>query len=264
MGKRYKPPVEVKKGNFTCLYCGGKKSKKKYRSCQKCMFKLPEYKRNMSKSLKGKNGWSKGLTKENNETIKNMARNKIGRKLSEEHKKKIGLAHKGRKHSREHIINQSKSQKGKRRPEKTAKKLSKIGKENSENLRNRLKKRIEKGEMSKNPHCKFYYFKGIACQGKSELKWVKQNHEKLIRKKKKAFTTPYGLIIPDFETKENIIEVKSPHTFKNMKLRQFMGYLWINKNFKPVVIYVDKGRYWQKNKINELKKPKNKVVVKNG
>jgi hypothetical protein len=51
--------------------------------------------------------WNKGLTKENNSSLLRMSEKKEGRKLSEEHKKKISLKSKGRKHSKKSRLKQS-------------------------------------------------------------------------------------------------------------------------------------------------------------
>ena len=86
--------------------------------------KTEEEKKKISEKLKGKTGWSKGLTKETNESIRLASEKKKNYHPTEETKRKIGESSKGHHLSDEARAKISKKNKGKVRTEETKKKLS--------------------------------------------------------------------------------------------------------------------------------------------
>jgi hypothetical protein len=228
--------------------CGNKKTKPSYKRCGECFKKYrtsAEYKDNMSKACKGKSSWCKGLTKETSESLQKTSeamKNKTpwnkGKRLTEEQKEKYTGRqpwNKGKKMSKEFC----EKQKGRKHTDET-----------KEKIRNKLLERINHGEINGSPKCKIYTFKGIKVQGRSELKWIKENYDKVINTKKKAVKTPLGVYFPDFETEEAYIEVKSSWTYekmleeKNKNNSQYKKIQYVSKHIKPVKIYIDAGVDW--------------------
>jgi len=236
----------------TCPVCGGKKSKAKYKLCTKCLREDKDYRNALSKALKGKEPWSKGLSKDTDKRIAKMGNLKKGVPLSKNHKSKISKTLKenkthigvnnpfyGKTHSNSLKEKWSKKRKGKNIHTEESKKK----------LREGLLKRYENGEIYSQPRSSWYEYKGIKCQGKSELKWLKENFN-LVENSRLHFKTPYGLYIGDFKIKDTLIEIKSLYTFNRMieKENQIKKILWVNKYIIPVEFAVD-----HKNKFHTFK-----------
>lgn len=97
--------------------------------------KMKDILKNKVHWTKGSKAWNRGLTKENNESMKLTSEklkiynkeNKhscLGRKLTEEEKQKISKSHKGKHKSKEHKENLSKANLGKKLSEETKNKMS--------------------------------------------------------------------------------------------------------------------------------------------
>jgi hypothetical protein len=229
---------------YKCPICGNKKSKIQYKTCQKCSFN-DEYKNKMSKSCKGKPGhkwtdeekekiskankgnksWCKGLTKETSESLMNMSNKKKG---DNNPTKRLDVRNKI-----------SKSKKGKPGHKWTE--------EQKKNASIKYKERLERGELGKNPKCNWFNYKGIKAQGRSELKWLKNNYDLIIKKKRSFISTPHGIYIPDFETNNYLIEIKSSWTY-NILLQdknKLDKLNFINLNIKPLKIIIDNGKNFE-------------------
>lgn len=106
---------------------------------------------------------------------------------------------------------------------------------------------LRRHKFMKIPRCKWFEYKDIKVQGKSELKWAKENYSKIKIQKRTHIKTPYGIYIPDFETDDAYIEVKSSWTFQKLfekdeyKLKKMQ---YVNDNIKKVIIYIDEGNEW--------------------
>jgi hypothetical protein len=248
----------------TCPKCGNKKSKSTYHFCKKCQSSDLTYRNNLSASLKGKASWAKGLTKETNESLKNMSNLKKGVPLSDEHKVKLSIAGKDRKFTKEHCENLSKALKGKS--------SNMLGKkhtdETKERMRNKMLERYENGEIQKSPKSNWYEFQGLKCQGRTELKWVERNFDRIINSRI-YISTPHGTYIGDFETNDSLIEVKSFYTFSVISQNQLDKIMWIDKNIKKIIFAVERdnkfyefsynneGVDWAIEKMKEINKTEN-------
>lgn len=118
----------------------------------------------------------------------------------------------------------------------------------------RIGKRKKKRKKIK---VRFFSLNGIQCQGRGELKYLKEciKSKKPISKPKRI-KTPYGYYTPDFEHKERYVEVKSLHTFlvavgeKSyikggiISNKQFKKMCWVAKNIKPldIIIFLNKNQ----------------------
>lgn len=248
----------------SCDNCGGIKSKPIYKLCSKCISNDIEYRSNLSKSLKGKTSWAKGLTKETNQSLKNMSNLKKGVPLSDEHRVKLSLVGKDRKFTKEHCENLSKALKGKS--------SHMLGKkhtdETKERMRNKMLERYENGEIQKSPKSNWYEFQGLKCQGRTELKWVERNFDRIINSRI-YISTPHGTYIGDFETNDSLIEVKSFYTFSVISQNQLDKIMWIDKNIKKIIFAVERdnkfyefsynneGVDWAMKKMDEINKQEN-------
>ena len=231
--------MSCKEKLITCPNCKSKKSEKA-KMCQTCTFASPEYRQKMSKACSGKENPFKGKkwTEAQKKKLAGRSPWNKGITLTKEQKKN----YKGRRPWNKGITltkEQKKNYKYKGTSEKT-----------KEIIREKLLKRIERGEINGSPKCKIYTFNGITVQGRSELKWITENFYRVITDKKKAVKTPFGLYFPDFETKTAYIEIKSRYTYERMldkadkPTSQHRKIVYVNKNIKPVKIYIDEGKTW--------------------
>ena len=100
---------------------------------------------------------------------------------------------------------------------------------------------------------KFHFYKKIKCQGKKELKYLKEHEKKynVLLKKSERVKTPYGYYTPDFKDSSYLYEIKSAHTFKvcigeisykNLKETtsdlQWRKIQWVSENVKPVKVII--------------------------
>lgn len=234
------------------------KTKIQYKTCKSCYVNLTmkseEYRSKMSKSVKGKVGWSKGLTKETNESLRRISEKKNGQKSWCK-----GLTSK----TNESIASISKKMEGKKLSSETKEKISKskLGKpgnkwseDQKEKARLNLINRIQNGELGETPKSKWYEYKDIKVQGRSELKWIQSNYESIISKSKYFIETPLGIYIPDFETKEYLIEVKSMWTYGKLikDTKKIEKMMFVSQNIKPILVYVDSGSQWIIRKLEQV------------
>jgi hypothetical protein len=251
--------------SLKCETCGNKKSKPTYRFCKKCSSIDLDYRNNLSNSLKGKKSWAKGLTKETSESINRAAESKKGILLTDSHKSKISDSMVGKHKGIQNPFY------GKTHTDELKNKWSteRLGKsihseESKDKIRRKLIERYESGELQSSPKSKWYEFNGIKCQGKTELKWIELNSDRVINSRINI-QTPYGLYIGDFDTVDYLVEVKSMYTLSIISENQFNKIQWINKNFKKIVISVeynnkfyefnpDEGVDWAIEKMKQLKK----------
>ena len=114
---------------------------------------------------------------------------------------------------------------------------------------------------------RFYSLKGLKCQGRKELRFVKEciRYNWVLPIKQERVETPYGFYTPDFEYEEMYIEIKSIHTF-NVS-RGLIGYKgltqpsslqwnkikWVAINVKPIeiIIYLSRRESIPTEKIEE-------------
>lgn len=115
---------------------------------------------------------------------------------------------------------------------------------------------------------KFYTLKGLKCQGRKELRFIKEcvRYNWTLPIKPLRVETPFGYYTPDFEYEEMYIEIKSLHTF-NVS-RGLIGYKgltkpsslqwdkikWVAKNIKPIEIIIYLGRRESKPTFNIIEK----------
>ena len=229
----------------SCEVCGGYKGSPKAKRCKSCQSKDNEYRKKLSLSRKGKPSWSKGLNKESHaslermsnkkknkdpwnkgltkndhESLMKLSKTKMGTKLTDETKDKIGKANTGKSHPMTDATKQK--------------------------IREKLNKRIEAGEINGSPKSSIYDYKGYKVQGRSELKWIKENYHLISQSKKKGINTPYGYYFPDFETKDYYVEVKSRYTYELMLNKpQFKKIKFVSDTYKPVKLYIDDGNTWE-------------------
>jgi hypothetical protein len=118
------------------------------------------------------------------------------------------------------------------------------------------RKRVYKKRKTK---VKFYKYLGLKCQGRKELRFLKEcvRYKRPIPTKAKRILTPYGYYTPDFEYPDRYIEVKCLGTFKvclgliaykgltKISDKQFKKIKWVAKHKKPLefVIYVGRNEY---------------------
>lgn len=117
----------------------------------------------VKKKLKGRIAWNRGKklgpNPEHSKRMKGRIPWNKGKKFTEEHKRKISIAHRGKKISKEHRKKMSKAHKGKKHSEETKKKISEahkrnpgrgmLGKHHSEEVRKRISL-AQKGKKSIN------------------------------------------------------------------------------------------------------------------
>lgn len=118
---------------------------------------------------------------------------------------------------------------------------------------------IKKPKRTRKTKVKFYVVEGLKCQGRKEVKYLKEcirYHWDLPTKAKKV-STPIGFYTPDFEHPDRYIEIKSLHTLEvcigkvgykgidEPSDLQFRKICWVAKNIKPVhmIIYLGKDEY---------------------
>jgi hypothetical protein len=124
---------------------------------------------------------------------------------------------------------------------------------------------------------KFYCYEGLKCQGKKELRFLKEciRYKKPLPSKPKRIKTPYGYYTPDFEYKDKFIEIKSLGTFKvclgyesykkigKPSDKQFRKIKWVAKYVKPIniIVYVGRNEY---KLIEEFNYPRLEITYKGG
>ena len=99
---------------------------------------------------------------------------------------------------------------------------------------------------------KRYVVEGLKCQGRTEKGYIDElvYNKSILPTKPSRIKTPFGYYTPDFEFKNEYIEIKSPKTFKVMlgqtswienkplSDKQYKKILWVNTNVKPVHIII--------------------------
>ncbi len=170
----------------------------------------------------------KKFTKEH---IENLSKSHLGKKLifTDDHKKNISIGKIGVLFSKEHKNKLSESHKNKPMLDVT---------------RNAIKKSL-------NGVCKFYIVNDLECQGTYEKHYIETLMSKNLElpKKPKNILTPYGWYTPDFEFNDKFIEIKSSYTYKMMigEIKNYSGKfddtqhkkaIWVNDNIKPLEIKI--------------------------
>ena len=116
-------------------------------------------------------------------------------------------------------------------------------------------KNNKKKNKKKKTKVLWYICEGLKCQGKKELRFLKEcvRYKKTLPIKADRIQTPDGYYTPDFEYYEEYIEIKSLGTFKVMlgleaykgigepSDLQFRKIKWVAKNIKPIAIIVYLG-----------------------
>jgi len=117
---------------------------------------------------------------------------------------------------------------------------------------------VKKRRKRKKGNVKFYIFEGLKCQGKKELRFLKEcvRYKKPLPTKPKRIKTPYGFYTPDFEFPDKYIEIKCLGTFlvclgkigyRKGKVSdlQFRKIKWVAKNIKPLwmIVYLSNNEY---------------------
>lgn len=110
----------------------------------------------------------------------------------------------------------------------------------------RLKKRKRKTKV------KFYKIEGLKCQGRKEVRFIKEcvRYKRPLPTKAKRIATPTGFYTPDFEYADHYVEIKSLGTYKVLlgleaykgiglpSTHQLEKIKWVAVNDKPVKIIV--------------------------
>lgn len=118
-----------------------------------------------------------------------------------------------------------------------------------------VKRKSNKKIKKKKTKVLWYVSNGLRCQGKKELRFIKEcvRYKKTLPIKADRIKTPDGYYTPDFEYYEEYIEIKSLGTFKVMlglqaykgigepSDLQFRKIKWVAKNVKPIAIIVYLG-----------------------
>ncbi len=128
-----------------------------------------------------------------------------------------------------------------------------------------IKKRKYKKRKTK---VKFYVYSGLRCQGRKELRFLKEcvRYNRPLPIKPKRIKTPYGYYTPDFEYPDKYIEIKCKGTllvsmgklsYKGLSKisdKQFRKIVWVAKNIKPIqiVVYLSKDEYRLTEEFNYL------------
>jgi hypothetical protein len=228
----------------SCEVCGGYKGSLKAKKCKSCQSKDKEYRKKLSESCKGTSSWAKGLTKKTHASLKSMSNKKKNKspwnkgltKSDDDRIAKLAEAKIGTQLTNEIKEKISKSNKGNSYP---------ITDEVKQKIRKKLIERINSGEINGAPKCSIYEYNGYKVQGKSELRWIKQYYNSIIKDSKKGIKTPFGLYFPDFETKDFYVEVKSRYTYNLMLNKpQFEKIKFVSSNYKPVRLFIDDGNKW--------------------
>ena len=103
---------------------------------------------------------------------------------------------------------------------------------------------------------KFYSLKGLKCQGKKELRFIKEciRYKRTLPTKAARVLTPDGYYTPDFEYPDRYIEIKSLGTLKvcfGLESYKGLGPIsdlqwrkikWVAEHVKPIDIIVYLGR----------------------
>jgi hypothetical protein len=111
------------------------------------------------------------------------------------------------------------------------------------------KKKLKRKRKTK---VKFYTYKGLKCQGRKELKYLKEceRYKRALPTKAERIKTPLSFYTPDFEYTDKYVEIKSLGTFKVcLGLEAYKGIgvpsnkqwekiKWVAKYVKPVEIIV--------------------------
>jgi hypothetical protein len=137
------------------------------------------------------------------------------------------------------------------------------------------KKRVYRKRKTK---VKFYKHLGLKCQGKKELRFIKEceRYKRPIPTKAKRILTPYGYYTPDFEYPDRYIEVKCLGTLRvlygliaykgigKLSTLQLEKILWVNSNIKPVhiIVYLSNKEY-KPNLIN-FNRENLTIIIKGG
>jgi hypothetical protein len=126
---------------------------------------------------------------------------------------------------------------------------------------------MQKKKRRKRSRVKFYVFKNLKCQGRKELRYVKEcvRYGWPLPKKPKRIKTPLGYYTPDFGYKDKYIEIKCLGTFQvclGLKAYKGIGELsdlqwrkicYVAKHKKPVhlIVYLSKRESAPDYKIEE-------------
>ena len=122
----------------------------------------------------------------------------------------------------------------------------------------KAKKKIYK-KRKKKSRVKYYCYMKLKCQGKKELRFLKEQvrYKRPLPIKAKRILTPYGYYTPDFEYPDRYIEIKCLGTFFVLygliayrgigkpNTLQLEKILWVNSNIKPVniIVYLSNREY---------------------
>ncbi len=99
---------------------------------------------------------------------------------------------------------------------------------------------------------KFYSLKGLKCQGRKELRFIKEciRYNWVLPIKPERIETPFGYYTPDFEYEEMYVEIKCKGTFEVCRgLKAYKGLgepsdlqwrkiKWVAIHVKPIEIIV--------------------------
>lgn len=107
-----------------------------------------------------------------------------------------------------------------------------------------------KKRRKKKTKVKFYKVEGLKCQGRKEVRYVKEcvRYKRKLPTKAERVLTPLGYYTPDFEHDSTYIEIKSLGTlrvcfgeiaYKNIGTPsdlQWQKICWTHQNIKPIII----------------------------
>ena len=125
---------------------------------------------------------------------------------------------------------------------------------------------------------RFYTLQGLKCQGKKELRFIKEcvRYKRVLPVKAERIKTPEGYYTPDFEYPDRYIEIKGLDTFRvlygleaykgigepsDLQLRKI---LWVNEHIKPVHILVYLSNREYKPDLKDFYRENLKITIKGG
>lgn len=129
------------------------------------------------------------------------------------------------------------------------------------------KRRSRKYSGKRKTKVKFYTEQGLKCQGRKELRFVKEcvRYNWVLPIKPERIETPHGYYTPDFEYEEMYIEIKSKGTFQVMLGEkaykgigetsdlQWRKIKWVAEHVKPIelIVYLSRRESIPENIISE-------------
>ncbi len=113
-------------------------------------------------------------------------------------------------------------------------------------------RRLKRKRRKRKTKVKFYICEGLKCQGRKELRYVKEcvRYKRDLPTKADRVETPHGFYTPDFEHPEHYTEIKCLGTFevcRGLKAYKGIGVAsdlqwrkikWVAKHVKPIILIV--------------------------